>query len=153
MIIRLQAVARLAVVALLALTFARSGPATAAPAADMAWAGHTSIAPTWLDPAEHQGPITLMPTLYALLQGSGGGLGNAATRIESYVVGTWAFASGGHPEIDDVLKQQGRELDRKRREGLSQQIQKTGCRVEEAGHGLIQYHSYSSPYEGLRLKQ
>ena len=22
-----------------------------------------------------------------------------------------------------------------------------------AGHGLIQYHPYSSPYEGLRLKQ
>jgi peptide/nickel transport system substrate-binding protein len=47
---------------LLALT------AGAAPAADsqMTWGVHVSLAPTWFDPAEHTGIITLMMVLYAL---------------------------------------------------------------------------------------
>ncbi|HET8578091.1 MAG TPA: ABC transporter substrate-binding protein [Methylomirabilota bacterium] len=107
-----------------------------------------------------------------LLQGAAGGFGNAATRIENYVVGSGPFSSGALPEIDDLFQQQARELDRKRREALLYQIQKimydralfapiwelafingVGPRVEEAGLGLIEYQPYTCPYEDLRLKK
>ena len=106
------------------------------------------------------------------LQGSAGGFGNAATRIENYVTGQGAFSSGSVPEIDDLFHQQAREADRKRREALLHQIQKimydralfvpiwelaflngVGPRVEEAGIGLIEYQPYTCPYEDLRLKK
>src|SRR5499426_1009591 len=32
----------------------------------MTWAVHVSLAPTWFDPAEHTGIITIMKVLYAL---------------------------------------------------------------------------------------
>jgi len=106
------------------------------------------------------------------LQGGAGGFGNAATRIENYMVNKGAFAYGSYPEMDDLFQQQAKELDRKKREALLHQIQKVaadkvmfapiwelaflngvGPRVEEAGIGLIEYHPYSSPYEDLRLKR
>jgi peptide/nickel transport system substrate-binding protein len=37
-----------------------------ASAQQMTWAVHISLAPTWFDPAEHTGIITLMKVLYAL---------------------------------------------------------------------------------------
>ncbi len=107
-----------------------------------------------------------------ILQGAAGGFGNAATRIENYVIGTGPFTSGAHPEIDDLFQLQAKELDRKRRETLLHQIQKimydralfapiwelafvngVGPRVEEAGIGLIEYQPYTCPYEDLRLKK
>ncbi len=110
--------------------------------------------------------------LKGLLQGAAGGFGNAATRIENYVIGRAPFASGSYPEIDDLFAQQARELDRKRREALLHHIQRimyertmfvpiwelaflsgVGPRVEEAGLGLIEYQPYTSPYEDLRLKK
>ena len=41
-----------------------SAPATAQ--TQMTWAVHVSLAPTWFDPAEHTGIITLMKVLYAV---------------------------------------------------------------------------------------
>jgi peptide/nickel transport system substrate-binding protein len=41
-------------------------PATAAPAGQMTWAVHVSLAPTWFDPAETPGIITPFMFLYAL---------------------------------------------------------------------------------------
>ena len=101
-----------------------------------------------------------------------GGLGNAATRVQNYMVKDGLYAWGSHPEIDDLYAQQARELDPKRREMLLHQIQKIfhervtaaplwelgflnaiGPRVEESGLGLISYHPYSAPYEDLRLKK
>ncbi len=107
-----------------------------------------------------------------LLQGSSGGFGNAATRIENYMVSRGSFAYGSFPEMDDLFQQQGRELDPKKREAQLHQIQKiayeramfapiwelaflngVGPRVEEAGLGLIEYQPYSAPYEDLRVKK
>jgi peptide/nickel transport system substrate-binding protein len=106
-----------------------------------------------------------------LLQAGAGGLGNAASRIENYMVSRGIFAFGAHPEIDDLFQQQSRELDRKKREALLHQIQKiahdkvmfvpiwelaflngVGPRVGEPALGLIEYQPYSAPYEELKLK-
>src|SRR5262249_52693745 len=50
--------------------------------------------------------------------------GNAATRIEAFVITSSAYAYGGYPEIDDLFAQQAQERDRKRREALLHQIQR-----------------------------
>ena len=38
----------------------------AAPAGEMTWGVHVSLAPIWFDPAEHTGIITVMMVLYAV---------------------------------------------------------------------------------------
>lgn len=107
-----------------------------------------------------------------LLQGGAGAFGNAATRIENYMISRGVYAYGSYPEMEDLFVQQAKELDRKKREALLHQIQKiahekvmfapiwelafingVGARVEEAGLGLIDNHPYSSPYEDLKLKK
>ena len=97
--------------------------------------------------------------------------GNAATRIEAFVVTEGMFAYGGYPEIDGLFREQAAEPDRKRREALLHRIQQlvhekamfaplfepaflngVGPRVAESGLGLITNHGYSAPYEDLKLK-
>src|SRR5262249_12688299 len=41
-------------------------PVPAAAQSQMTWAFHVTLAPTWFDPAEHTGIITLMKVLYAV---------------------------------------------------------------------------------------
>src|SRR5438105_15546779 len=41
-------------------------PVPVAAQAQMTWAVHISLAPTWFDPGEHTGNITLMMVLYAV---------------------------------------------------------------------------------------
>src|SRR5262249_24645789 len=50
--------------------------------------------------------------------------GNAAARIESFVISGAPYAYGGYPDIDDLFYQQGRERDKKKREALLHQIQR-----------------------------
>ena len=107
-----------------------------------------------------------------LMQGGAGAFGNAATRIENYMISRGIYASGSYPELNDLFLQQAGELDRKKREALLHQIQKiahekvmfapiwelaflngVGLRVDESGLGLIEHHPYSSPYEDLTLKR
>ena len=55
------------VLSVMVLSSVTPGPAVAqAPAGQMTWAVHVSLAPTWFDPAEHTGIITLMMVLYAV---------------------------------------------------------------------------------------
>jgi len=55
------------ILSVLVLSSVTPGPAVAqAPAGQMTWAVHVSLAPTWFDPAEHTGIITLMMVLYAV---------------------------------------------------------------------------------------
>ncbi len=61
-----MAPARSLVVLLLALLVWTPVPSTAAPAGQMTWAVHVSLAPTWFDPAETPGIITPFMILYAL---------------------------------------------------------------------------------------
>jgi peptide/nickel transport system substrate-binding protein len=107
-----------------------------------------------------------------VLQAGAGGQGNAATRVQNYLIKEGLYAWGGYPDMDDLFIQQARELDPRRREVLLQQIQRLahervmaaplwelgflnaiGPRVEESGLGLISYHPYSAPYEDVKLKK
>jgi peptide/nickel transport system substrate-binding protein len=97
--------------------------------------------------------------------------GNAATRIEAFVVTEGIFAYGGYPDIDGLFREQAAELDRKKREALLQRVQQLvhdkvmylplfepaflngiGPRVAESGLGLINQLGYSAPYEDVKLK-
>ncbi len=97
--------------------------------------------------------------------------GNAATRIEAFVVSEGMFAYGGYPDIDGLFREQAAEPDRKKREALLHRIQQlmhekamfaplfepaflngVGPRVAESGLGLITNHGYSAPDEDLKLK-
>jgi peptide/nickel transport system substrate-binding protein len=100
-----------------------------------------------------------------------GAFGNAATRLESFVVAGGAYVYGSYPDIDSLFKDQTAELDRKKREALLHKIQQLmhdkamhipvwelafinghGPRVEESGLGLIPGHAYSAPYEDVKLR-
>src|SRR5207302_5810025 len=97
--------------------------------------------------------------------------GNAATRLETFVVAGGTYVYGSYPEIDSLFKDQAAELDRKKREALLHRIQQIvyektmvipiwelafingqGPRVQESGLGLIPGHAYSAPYEDVKLK-
>jgi peptide/nickel transport system substrate-binding protein len=107
------------------------------------------------------------------LSSSGSGvLGNAATRLEPFVV-TWGeYAKGGYPDIDELYKNQSLERDRQKRAALLHEIQRlvheramyaplyelvwpngVGPRVAESGLGAIPFYYYSGPYEEVRLKE
>ncbi len=100
-----------------------------------------------------------------------GAFGNAATRLETFVVAGGAYVYGSYPDIDSLFKDQAAELDRKKREVLLHKIQQLmhekamhipiwelafingfGSRVQESGLGLIPGHAYSAPYEDVMLK-
>jgi peptide/nickel transport system substrate-binding protein len=106
-----------------------------------------------------------------LMYASSAVFGNAATRIESFVASGGMYVYGSYPDIDGLFREQGAELDRKRREAALHRIQQlthekamfaplwepailsgVGPRVEDAGLGLIGGYPYSAPYEDVRLK-
>jgi len=97
--------------------------------------------------------------------------GNAATRIEAFVITDGIRSYGGYPEIDALYREQAVERDARKREALLHRIQQAmhervmfapivepaflngvGPRVDESGLGLITGHLYSAPYEDLRIK-
>ncbi len=98
--------------------------------------------------------------------------GNAAARLEQYVMSTSPYVAGGYPDLDDMIRQQAQERDRKRREMLLTQIQRlmhervmftgifdpatlhgVGPRVEESAIGLNPLLYFAAPYEDMRLKR
>jgi peptide/nickel transport system substrate-binding protein len=100
-----------------------------------------------------------------------GAFGNAATRLETFVVAGGSYVYGSYPDIDSLFKDQAAELDRKKREALLHKIQQLmhekamhipiwelafingqSARVQESGLGLIPGHAYSAPYEDVTLK-
>ena len=100
-----------------------------------------------------------------------GAFGNAATRLEAYVISGGTYVYGSYPDLDALFKDQAAEVDRKKREGLLHKIQQLvhekvmfipiwelafingqGPRVAESGLGLIPGHAYSAPYEDVKLK-
>jgi peptide/nickel transport system substrate-binding protein len=110
-------------------------------------------------------------TLQGVILGASGANGNAATRLENYVVSGGAFTYGGYPDLDALFKQQAQERDQARREELLHALQRlvqervmfapifelvglhvVGPRVAESGLGLIALHPWSGPYEDVRLK-
>jgi peptide/nickel transport system substrate-binding protein len=103
--------------------------------------------------------------------GGSAAFGNAATRLEAYVVGGGLYVYGSHADIDGLFAEQAAETDRKRREATLHRIQQFvheramfaplmepaflsgyGPRVAESGLGLISVHAYSAPYEDVKLR-
>jgi len=98
--------------------------------------------------------------------------GNAATRIEAFVITGGIRAYGGYPDLDGLYREQAVEVDAKKREAILHRIQQLmhervmfapilepaflsghGPRVEESALGLIAGHSFAYPYEEIRLKR
>src|SRR3989442_14568100 len=52
-----------------------------------------------------------------------GGYGNAATRVQNYLVSGGTFAAGGYPDIDHFFQQEARQLNRRKRQALLHRIQ------------------------------
>jgi peptide/nickel transport system substrate-binding protein len=107
-----------------------------------------------------------------LIQGASGAFGNAATRMEAFVVSGGTYAYGSYPDLDGLYREQAAEPDRKKREAILHRMQQllhdkvvyapiwelaflngVGPRVEESGLGLIPGHAYSAPYEDVRIKK
>jgi peptide/nickel transport system substrate-binding protein len=105
-----------------------------------------------------------------LIQAGSGAFGNAATRLEAFVVKGGAYAYGNYPDIDALFAQQAAELDHAQRAATLNKIQQlvhdrtiyahlwqlaflngAGPRVKESGLGLIPSYAYSAPYEDLTL--
>jgi peptide/nickel transport system substrate-binding protein len=106
-----------------------------------------------------------------IIQGGSGSFGNAATRLDAFVVKGGAYVYGSYPDIDALFQEQQSELDRTRRAATLHKIQQlvheraiyaplwrqalingVGPRIGESGLGLIPGHGYSSPYEEVTLR-
>src|SRR5205085_4224595 len=58
-----------------------------------------------------------------LVRVGSGAAGNAATRIEAFVITGGIRSYGGYPDIDALFRDQAAEMDKKRREALLHKIQ------------------------------
>jgi peptide/nickel transport system substrate-binding protein len=104
-----------------------------------------------------------------LVRVGSGAAGNAATRIEAFVISGGIRSNGGYPDIDALFRDQAGEVDPKRREALLHRIQQlmhervmfapiieqaalTGVGPRLAEVPTITGHPFISPYEDLRLK-
>jgi peptide/nickel transport system substrate-binding protein len=106
-----------------------------------------------------------------IIQAASGAFGNAATRLEAFVITDGTYVYGSYPDLDGLFREQAAETDSKRREAILHKIQQlvqerviyapiwqlaflngVGPRVGESGLGLIPGHAYSAPYEDVTLK-
>jgi len=106
-----------------------------------------------------------------IIQGGSGSFGNAATRMETFVVKGGPYVYGSYPDIDALFPQQAVELNHARRAELLTRMQRlvreraifaplwqlgfingVGPRVGESSFGRIAGYPYTSPYEDLTLK-
>jgi peptide/nickel transport system substrate-binding protein len=106
-----------------------------------------------------------------LIQCGSGAFGNAATRLDAFIVRGGTYVYGSYPEIDALALQQAAELDHKRRAAILEKMQQlvhdkmlvapiwqlafingVGPRVGESGFDLIKDFAYTGPYEDVTLK-
>ena len=106
-----------------------------------------------------------------IIQGATGSFGNAATRLEAFVVKGGAFAYGSYPDIDELFPKQAEELDPAKRKAILDQMQQmvhekaiyapiwqlgflngVGPRVGESGFDRIPGFAYTAPFEDLTIK-
>jgi peptide/nickel transport system substrate-binding protein len=109
--------------------------------------------------------------LKGLVQGASAAFGNAATRMEAFVVEGGAYAYGNYPDLDDLFRRQAVELDHAKRTALLHKMQQlvherviaapiwqlaglsgTGPRIGESTIGTMAGYPWTSPYEDLTLK-
>jgi peptide/nickel transport system substrate-binding protein len=107
-----------------------------------------------------------------IVQAASGAFGNAATRLEAFVIGGGTYVYGSYPDIDGLFREQAGELDQKKREAILHRIQQlvheraiyapiwqlaflngVGPRIEQSGLGAIAGFAYSGPYEDVKLKR
>jgi len=106
-----------------------------------------------------------------LIQCGSGAFGNAATRLEAFIVKGGTYVYGSYPDIDALAPQQASELDPKRRAAILEKMQQlvheksvvapiwqlafingVGPQVGESGFGLITDFAYTGPYEDITIK-
>jgi peptide/nickel transport system substrate-binding protein len=106
-----------------------------------------------------------------LIMGGSAAFGNAATRLEAFVVKGGAYAYGNYADIDELFKHQAVELNHKKREAVLFKIQElvhekviaapiwqlaglsgVGPRVGESTLGSMGGYPWTSPYEDITLK-
>jgi peptide/nickel transport system substrate-binding protein len=106
-----------------------------------------------------------------IIQAGSGSFGNAATRLETFVVKGGAYVYGSYPDLDAMFGQQAVELDHGRRAEMLNKMQQivydrvvtthlwqlaflngVGPRVAESCFGKIPGFAYTAPYEDLALK-
>ena len=66
-----------------------------------------------------------------IIQGASGAFGNAATRLEEFVVKGGDYAYGSYPEIDELFPQQAVELDRTKRAAILDEDAATARRADD----------------------
>src|SRR5215475_14970768 len=156
----------------MASTQAISPPCRRSPRSRRAW-------PTIPSPAE--APMITPVSFYeawrtkkltGVIMGASAGLGNAAARLEAFVISSGTYAYGGYPDIDELFRLQAQERDRRKREVMLHQIQKLmyervmyapifepaslhgiGPRVDEPAVGLNALLYFAAPYEEMRQKR
>jgi peptide/nickel transport system substrate-binding protein len=98
--------------------------------------------------------------------------GNAATRLETYVVGGGRYVYGSSPDVDGLFAEQVNETNPRVRQQLLHKIQQmvheralaipvmetaflngVGARVDNHGLNVITGFAYSAPYEDLTLRK
>jgi peptide/nickel transport system substrate-binding protein len=106
-----------------------------------------------------------------LILGGSGAFGNAATRLEAFVVKGGAYVYGSYPDLDALYQQQAAELDHKKRAATLDKMQQilaermvyapiwqlgfingVGPRVGQSGFGLIADFAYTAPFEDITIK-
>jgi len=106
-----------------------------------------------------------------LIQCGSGAFGNAATRLDAFIVKGGTYVYGSYPDIDALAPQQAAELDHKRRAAVLDKMQQlvhdksvvapiwqlafingVGPRVGESGFDLIKDYAYTGPYEDITIK-
>jgi peptide/nickel transport system substrate-binding protein len=110
-------------------------------------------------------------TLKNIVWGGSGAFGNAATRLEAFVVKGGTYVYGTYPDLDELFQQQAVELDPKRRAVTLHKMQQlvyersiyapiwqlaflngVGPRVGESGFDRIAGFAYTAPYEDITIK-
>src|SRR5438552_10556869 len=110
-------------------------------------------------------------TLKNIVWGGSGAFGNAATRLEAFVVKGGTYVYGSYPDLDELFQQQAVELDPQRRGATLQKMQQlvyeraifapiwqlgfingVGPRVGESAFARIAGFSYTAPYEDITIK-
>ena len=110
-------------------------------------------------------------TLKNIVWGGSGAFGNAATRLEAFVVKGGTYVYGSYADLDQLFQQQAVELDPQRREATLHKMQQlvyeraiyapiwqlgfingVGPRVGESAFARIAGFSYTAPYADITIK-
>ena len=106
-----------------------------------------------------------------IIQGASAAFGNAATRLEAFVVKGGGFAYGSYPDIDELYPKQADEMDHAKRSAILTKMQQlvydkaiyapiwqlgfinaVGPRVGESSFDRIPGFAYTAPFEDFTIK-